>query len=130
MWPDKEGRTWHHSKKALCRPHSNIPAACRTGVETPAPLFSLAEAEATLQPGEPQGHRGLPPLAKPLRKRSQVTSSLHILCTKSISRTGLQRPTKSLSTIFFKRQKLCSMPEWAHWPATAIKAYTGAARSC
>ena len=39
---------------------------------TPAPLFSLSEAEATMQPGRTQGRRGLPPLAKTLRKRSQV----------------------------------------------------------
>ena len=41
-------------------------------MEKPAPLFSLAEAEATLRPGETQGRRGLPPLAYTLRKRSQV----------------------------------------------------------
>lgn len=41
-------------------------------METPAPLFSLSEAEATVQPGRTQGRRGLPPLARALRKRSQV----------------------------------------------------------
>lgn len=39
---------------------------------TPAALFSLSEAEAVVRPGRTQGRRGLPPLAKTLRKRSQV----------------------------------------------------------
>ncbi|CAL5220344.1 g2340 [Coccomyxa viridis] len=59
--------------RARCLPSPDLlhRHACRPAVETPAPLFSLAEAEATLQPGEPQGYRGLPPLATSLRKRIQ-----------------------------------------------------------
>ena len=50
------------------------PDDCRRIAEAPAALFSLAEAEATLEPGEPQGHRGLPPRARALRKRCQVSA--------------------------------------------------------
>ncbi|CAK0782900.1 hypothetical protein CVIRNUC_006095 [Coccomyxa viridis] len=70
------GRAKQGTKVQLRSPDFVQRQLCRTPLSTPAPLFSLSEAEETIEPGQTQGRRGLPPLARSLRKRSQEDNQL------------------------------------------------------